>query len=85
MYETVLDYNLVSNIFITEIENDFKCDTFFPDFSSKFCHTYKSKPFTEDNIKYTMNIYSLKNYNKFYFDEYKQKQVDKLESAINKL
>ena len=85
MYETVLDYNLVSNIFITEIENDFKCDTFFPDISLKFNHTYKSKPFTENDINYTMNIYSLKNYDKFYFDEYKQKQVDKLETAINKL
>ena len=51
MYETVLDYNLVSNIFITEIENDFKCDTFFPDISLKFNHTYKSIPF--DIISYT--------------------------------
>lgn len=32
-----------------------------------------------------MNIYSLKNYDKFYFDEYKQKQIDKLKTAINKL
>ena len=51
----------------------------------KFNHTYKSKPFTENDINYTMNIYSLKSYDKFYFDEYKQKQVDKLETAINKL
>ena len=57
----------------------------FSDISSKFNHTYKSKPFTENDINYTMNIYSLKNYDKFYFDEYKQKQVDKLETAINKL
>tara|TARA_B100000900_G_C20595564_1_gene723263 strand:+ start:2498 stop:3058 length:561 start_codon:yes stop_codon:yes gene_type:complete len=85
MYESVLDNNLVSNIFLTEIENDFECDTFFPDISLKFNHTYKSKPFIEKDIKYTMNIYSLKRYDKFYYDEYKQKQVDKLETAINKL
>ena len=30
IYESMLDYNIVNNIFITEIEEDFDCDTYFP-------------------------------------------------------
>ena len=85
MYESVLDKGLVNHIFITEIEEDFECDTFFPNIDDNFKHTYKSSPFIEDDITYTMNIYSHKNYNKYFFDEYKQKQVNKCLEAINKL
>ena len=85
MYESVLEMNLVKHIFITEIEEEFCCDTFFPDISKDFYHTYKSKLFIENNTKYTMNIYSLKRYNSFFYNKNKQNVIDKCESALNKL
>lgn len=85
MYESVLEMNLVKHIFITEIEEDFECDTYFPDISKNFKHIYKSKQFVENNIKYNMNIYSPKLYNCFYYKKHKQKAIEKCESAINKL
>lgn len=85
MYESVLDMGLVKNIFITEIEENYECDTYFPDINFDFNHTYKSIPFEENNTTYTMNVYSHKYYDSLVFGEYKQKQMDKCLEAINKL
>jgi len=85
IYESMLDYNIVNNIFITEIEEEFECDTYFPDINKNFKHIYKSKTFQENNIKYNMNIYSPTRLQSFFYKKHKNAEINKCESAINKL
>ena len=85
IYESMLDYNTVNNIFITEIEEEFDCDTYFPDISKDFQHIYKSKTFEENNIKYSMNIYSPNRWKGVFYNKHKDTQINKCLSAINKL
>lgn len=85
IYESMLDYNTVNNIFITEIDEEFECDTYFPDISKNFKHIYRSKTFVENNIKYSMNIYSPNQWQSFFYKKHKEAEINKCESAINKL
>ncbi len=85
IYESLLDYNIVNNIFITEIEEEFECDTYFPDINKNFKQIYKSKTFQENNIKYNMNIYSPNRWQSFFYKKHKEAEINKCESAINKL
>ena len=52
LYKTVLDKMLVSNIYATKIENEFKCDTFFPEIPAYFSLKSTSFNKTENNIQY---------------------------------
>lgn len=57
IYKESLNQNLVSEIYITNIDHDFECDTFFPDIPEDFTLKEKSAMYTENNINYHFERY----------------------------
>lgn len=60
IYKESLNKNLVNEIYITNIDNDFECDTFFPDIPEDFILKKKSVVYTENNINYNFEMYEKK-------------------------
>ena len=50
--------NDVDKIYLTQIYEDFECDTFFPDIPDHFSLTKTSPIINENNIKYRFNVFS---------------------------
>ena len=44
VYKQALNSNMVDSIFYTEIQNEFECDTFFPEIPNIFENIYESNP-----------------------------------------
>ena len=64
IYKMALETNLVSKIYVTEIYQDYECDTFFPKIdSNKYNLTYISKFYNENNNYYRYTEY-INNQNK---------------------
>ena len=65
LYEETVKSPLCSKIYLTRIDADFECDTFFPEFDHKvFTETQEegvpSEVQTENGISYTFHVYSKK-------------------------
>ena len=61
LYKQTLERGLVENIFYTEIQNDYECDTFFPEIPSNFLNIYESGPIYDSGEVIRFKIYSLRN------------------------
>ena len=61
LYKETLKKGLVENIFYTEIQNDYECDTFFPEIPSNFLNIYESGPIYDSGEVIRFKIYSLRN------------------------
>lgn len=48
---------LADVLYLTEIQADFNCSKFFPEFKDKFALAESSDPITENNITFTFNKY----------------------------
>lgn len=58
VYEQFIPY--VNRIYLTEIEKEFDCDTFFPSFDKSIYKHYFHREGTEDvGFKYSFNVYKL--------------------------
>ena len=57
IYKESLNKNLVNEIYITKIDDDFECDTFFPDIPEDFALKEQSVVHTENNINYHFEMY----------------------------
>lgn len=56
-----LTINDVSELYITQIEADFKCTKFFPDFHDSFNLDYKSEPQQQNNLNFYFEIWKRNN------------------------
>jgi len=57
-------FNIADKLYLTEIDSEFKCDTYFPQVSDdEWIRTYQSELFIDEksSLKYTFNIYERKN------------------------
>lgn len=58
IYKQFLDLNIINKIYLTTIDNDYKCDCFFPEIKlTEFSLLSKRESKTNDNIKIQFNIY----------------------------
>lgn len=58
VYNEAINSPLCNRIYLTNIENDFVVDTFFPEISlDKYKLTSVSDPITENNIKYSFLVF----------------------------
>ena len=60
LYKTALNTVDIDNIYITHIDNDFPCDTFFPIVPSYFHLDSKTSWFKENEIRYRFEKYIFK-------------------------
>jgi dihydrofolate reductase len=60
LYKTALNTVDIDNIYITHIDNDFRCDTFFPIVPSYFHVDSKTSWSEENDIKYRFEKYIFK-------------------------
>jgi len=55
-------YNLfidkVDYLYITKIDKEFECDTFFPSINGEWEHVYKSENIEHEDFTYTFNFYA---------------------------
>ena len=67
LYNSMINSNYLDSIFYTDINKNYKCDTFFPEIlHDNFSLIFKSKVNKEldnygDNVEYTYNIFQKKN------------------------
>ena len=57
VYENLINNDLINSIYYTNIDAEFKCDTFFPEIPEQFVKEFESKSFIEDEINFNMEIY----------------------------
>lgn len=55
LYKLFIDK--VDYLYITKIDKEFKCDTFFPKINSSWDHVYKSGNIKHDDYTYSFNFY----------------------------
>ena len=60
LYKTALNNVDIDNIYITRIDNDFSCDTFFPTVPSYFHLDSKTSWFKDNEIRYRFEKYIFK-------------------------
>ncbi len=68
MYNRFIYSDYVDKIYLTEIDKDYQCDTFFPEIPDNFKEIDKTRYFEDNGIKYNFKIYKNKNY----YNEYKK-------------
>lgn len=57
VYNEAINSPLCNRIYLTNIENEFVVDTYFPEISNKYKLTTTSEQIIEDNIKYSYMIF----------------------------
>ena len=57
VYENLINNDMINSIYYTNIDAEFKCDTFFPEIPAQFKKEFESKSFIEDEINFNMEIY----------------------------
>ena len=57
VYESMINNDMINSIYYTEIDEEFECDTFFPEIPNEFQEVFKSNNFEENGIKYNMKIF----------------------------
>ncbi len=55
LFDSTLD--LADELYITQIDGDFHCTKFFPEFKDKFSLKSESEPITENDITYTFQVW----------------------------
>lgn len=63
IYNQCIDMMNCKKIYITEVDNSFECDTFFPEFKSTFQLIKSSEIINEGNDQYQFNVYERININ----------------------
>ena len=72
IYRKFLDVGYVKRIYATEIDSEYECDVFFPDFSNEFILEWETEEKVEKGIPYKHKIFVNKNYtndNVFLFEK----------------
>jgi dihydrofolate reductase len=54
---------LADELYITQLQGDFGCTKFFPEFKNEFELIKESDPITENNVTYTFQVWKRKNHN----------------------
>lgn len=68
IYKQFINEPYVKNIYLTQIENEFKCDTYFPPIPENFYLKKQSDMKVENNIHYKYKLFSRKHkYNMTFF------------------
>ena len=57
VYSSLIDSDMINSIYYTDIDADFKCDTYFPEIPNKFKGVFQSENFYENDINYNMKVY----------------------------
>ena len=57
IYKSFIDNKNIDKIYLTEIDQEFKCDTFFPEIPENFTLLEKSRKFQEYHLSYQFKIY----------------------------
>ena len=57
IYETFIKEDIVDEIYITEIHNDFLCDRFFPELTNQFKLSHTTETLWENNSSFKFKIY----------------------------
>ena len=57
VYSSLIDSDMINSIYYTDIDADFKCDTYFPEIPNKFKSVFQSDNFNENDINYNMKVY----------------------------
>lgn len=57
IYKESLNRDLVDEIYVTKIENDYECDRFFPVITDNFFLKEQSEMYTDNNVHYNFEIY----------------------------
>ena len=60
IYKLAIESNLCSQLYITEVYNEFECDTFFPDIPDDFILESDSVWFSENDINFKYETYVVK-------------------------
>jgi dihydrofolate reductase len=72
MYNRFINTNHIDKIFLTEIDQEFECDTFFPHIPSNFKLLEESNKINENNISYKFKVYkNLKNKGEYELENHK--------------
>lgn len=58
LFASTLD--LADELYLTQLDQDFGCTKFFPEFKDKFALKHESKPITENGISYTFQVWAKK-------------------------
>ncbi len=58
IFEQVLSTGLVDELYITQIEADFGCDQFFPDYGADFTLRERSKSREQNGFKFSYAVYN---------------------------
>jgi len=61
IYKQFINEPYVNNIYLTQVEDEFKCDTFFPEIPNNFYLKNQSDMKFENNIHYKYKLFSRKN------------------------
>uniref|UniRef100_A0A6C0C3T4 dihydrofolate reductase n=1 Tax=viral metagenome TaxID=1070528 RepID=A0A6C0C3T4_9ZZZZ len=61
LYKTALETSNIENIYVTNIEGDYNCDTFFPEIPSSFYLKSETEMLSENNINYKFEKYVFRN------------------------
>ena len=57
LYTETLEGNLIDSIFYTEIQNEYECDTFFPEIPNNFSNIYESQVIYDCNEEIRFKVY----------------------------
>lgn len=57
LYTETLEGNLIDSIFYTEIQNEYECDTFFPEIPNNFSNIYESQIIYDCNEEIKFKVY----------------------------
>jgi len=57
LYQKAIAHSACHYLYLTRIQKQFNCDTFFPQFEHRFVRQEQSQPFTENGINYYFEIY----------------------------
>ena len=60
LYKEALQYENLKKIYVTHIDQDYECDTFFPEIPDDFTLESDTVWFSENNINYKYETYVVK-------------------------
>ena len=55
VYNEALNLNIINNIYMTKIKNNYECDTFFPEIPDHFCLIHSNTIYDDDILKQKKN------------------------------
>jgi dihydrofolate reductase len=58
VYQQIVDSNQADELYITQIDADFGCDQFFPEYEEKFRLHSQSEPHSQNGFRFTYNCYT---------------------------